>query len=204
MCVGRSMGVFLQHWNLREGKISCFITANCITLILGIFRPLWAFFTNLWFSGHELDFNSYVSWSKHSLQSRSESLRPQEGVGDLCSHIRVLFSNWASFISAQSIHRHIPSLVSEQLHSRLLTRVPGNNFCWDVYSALAPILNQHLLPSYNTGTDLIPARPIVSHHLAWHLSVMLSQGMWYQADKKQHTALPGEPLCSSKPPLLLL
>lgn len=147
--------------------------------------------------------------STASAEQDWEPVRPQEGVWDLCCCMYVLFSNWASFTSAQFTHRHVPSLFC-------LCTIPFppadtgtfKNFCWAiralVCSALAPILNQHLLPSYNTGTDLIQTRPIVSHHLAWHLSVTLGQGMWYQADKKQHRALPGEPLCSSKPPLLLL
>lgn len=47
-----------------------------------------------------------------------ESVRPQEGVGELCSPIHVLFSNWAFFTSALSIYRHIPSL-SLSLNSSL-------------------------------------------------------------------------------------
>ena len=67
MCVVKSMEVFLQHCDLRGEKIPCFITVNYITLILGIFKPLKAFSTNLQFNRHELDSHFCVSQCKHSL-----------------------------------------------------------------------------------------------------------------------------------------
>lgn len=58
---------------------------------------------------------------------------------------------------------------SEQHLSHLLTQVLLNNFCWAVwaliYSLLTPTLNQHLLQSYNTGTD--PIQTGWSYHIIW-------------------------------------
>lgn len=75
MCLVKSMEVFLQHWNLREGKISGFITANCITLILGIFRPCKLSLLISGLVGMSLLFLFLRQLRQaQSLQSRSENL----------------------------------------------------------------------------------------------------------------------------------